>query len=384
MIIILISVIVFVGYAFLIIAITIGWFRLKVFRKSDSLPTIRVSVIVAVRNEEMNIEMLLNSLLAQDYPSHLLEITVVDDHSTDSTSRLVEEFILQKKESLTLKLIILEEEDGSGKKAAIDHGIQTSEGELIVITDADCTTGSHWISTISSYYSEYQPQMILGPVHMMGNNSFFGKLQSVEFMSLLSSAAGSCSAGFPILANGANIAFTRQAYDNSGGFIGNMQFPSGDDMFLMMNMKEKFGAKTIHFLRSDNAIVNTPATVGFKSFIHQRLRWVSKSRGYTDPMLIAASILVFLTNVLLVFTAFTSIINPGYFKLFFGLYLLKMIIDLPLMLSYSRFQRSRSLMVLFPLMELLNAVYTLLIGIAGNIGKYEWKGRQVSNKMERQ
>ena len=41
-------------------------------------------------------------------------------------------------------------------------------------------------------------------------------------------------------------------------------------------------------------------------------------------------------------------------------------------------------MILFPLMELLNAVYTLLIGIAGNIGTYEWKGRQVSNRrMER-
>jgi hypothetical protein len=50
------------------------------------------------------------------------------------------------------------------------------------------------------------------------------------------------------------------------------------------------------------------------------------------------------------------------------------------MLSYSRFQKSKTLIWLFPIMELLNAVYTLLIGIAGNVGKYEWKGRRVSNK----
>jgi hypothetical protein len=56
-----------------------------------------------------------------------------------------------------------------------------------------------------------------------------------------------------------------------------------------------------------------------------------------------------------------------------------MVVDFQLMISFSRFQKSRLLMALFPLMELLNAFYTLLIGIAGNIGKYEWKGRQISN-----
>jgi cellulose synthase/poly-beta-1,6-N-acetylglucosamine synthase-like glycosyltransferase len=376
----LISVIVFVGYVLLITAITIGWLRLKVFRRTDSLPSIKVSVIVAVRNETLNIDKLLNSLSAQDYPSHLLEIIIVDDHSTDSTSSLAEVFIANKKESQNLKLISLKDHDNSGKKVAIDRGIQESEGELIVITDADCISGSSWISTLASYYSEHHPEMVLGPVRMTDNGSFFGKLQSLEFVSLMSSAAGSCSAGFPILANGANIAFTRHAYKSCGGFSGNLQFPSGDDMFLMMSIKKKFGAKAIHFLRSEEAIVYTPATLSFNSFLQQRLRWVSKSRGYTDPTLIMASILVFLTNAWLVFIAFASLVNPGYFKLFFELYLLKMIIDLPLMMNYSRFQWSSSLLVLFPITEFLNTIYTLMIGIGGNLGKYEWKGRRVSNK----
>ncbi|MDO9256639.1 MAG: glycosyltransferase [Bacteroidales bacterium] len=384
MIFLLISVIVFVGYALLITAITMGWLRLKVFRRTDSLPKVKVSIIVAARNEARNVERLLNSLLAQDYPSHLVEIIIIDDHSTDITASLVEEFIPQKRESHNLKLIRLAEEDGSGKKTAIDCGIQASEGELIVITDADCTSGSQWISTLSSFYTQHQPGMMLGPVCIKDEGNFFGKLQSLEFVSLISAAAGSCSAGFPILANGANIAFTRQAYDSCGGFSGNLQYPSGDDMFLMMSIKKKFGVKAIRFLFSKEAIVYTPATLGFRSFIQQRLRWVSKSRGYTDPMLILTSILVFLTNVLLVFTAFASILNPGYFKFFLGFYLLKIIIDFPLMLSYSRFQKSTNLLWLFPVMELLNAVYTLMIGIAGNAGKYEWKGRRVSNKgMER-
>jgi cellulose synthase/poly-beta-1,6-N-acetylglucosamine synthase-like glycosyltransferase len=378
------SVFLFTGYALLIAAITIGWWQLRAFKKPGVFPEVKVSVIVAVRNEASNVTQLLTSLLTQNYPGHLLEMIIVDDHSTDKTSRLVKEFIIHKKELQNLRLISLSEKDGSGKKAAINQGILASGSELIVITDADCTAESHWIQSLASYYSKHRPHMILGPVRMADNGSFFGKLQSLEFMSLISSAAGSCNAGFPILANGANMAFTRSAYESCGGFSGNMQFPSGDDMFLMMNIKKKFGAKSIRFLRSEEAIVNTPATLGLRSFIQQRLRWVSKSRGYTDPLLITASILVFLTNACLVFIGIISIGLPEYFKLFLLLYLLKILVDLPLMTSYSRFQKSYTLLWLFPIMELLNAVYTLLIGIAGNVGKYEWKGRRVSNKgMER-
>jgi cellulose synthase/poly-beta-1,6-N-acetylglucosamine synthase-like glycosyltransferase len=380
MIFILISVIIFFCYALLIAAITTGWLRLKEFNGSVFTPQIKVSIIVAVRNEAGNIEALLKSLSAQNYPAHLLEIIIVDDHSSDSTTLLATKFITRNKGTEKFQIVSSAEKDLPGKKAAIDKGIKTSKGELLVITDADCTSGSSWVTTIASYYAEHRPQMILGPVFMTATGSLFGKLQSLEFTSLISSAAGSCSAGFPILANGANISFTRSAYESCGGFSGNVQYSSGDDMFLMMSIKKKFGARAIHFLLSEEAIVNTPATPGFKAFIQQRLRWVSKSRGYKDPVLISSSVIVFLANVWLVFTAFMAILSLEYIQLFLVLFSFKILTDLTLMLGYSRFQRSTSLLWLFPLMESMNAVYTLLIGITGNLIKYEWKGRRVSNK----
>jgi len=319
---------------------------------------------------------LLTSLCRQDYPMHLYEIILVDDHSSDETSQLAEAFISIQKDKSNLKLISLSGAEGFGKKTALNYGIQASDGEIIVITDADCTAGISWISTLAAYYKTYKPQMILGPVKMNHGGTLFGKLQTMEFMSLISSAAGSCKAGFPILANGANMAFTRQAYESCGGFSGNMQFPSGDDMFLMMNIKKKFGAGAIRFLKSAEANVNTPATQGLKPFIQQRMRWVSKSKGYTDPVLIASSLIVFFTNGLLVVTGLMAFFSEGFLQLFLSLVFIKLAVDFPLMQSYSRFQRSGKLLWLFPIMELLNAVYTLFIGIVGNIGKYEWKGRK--------
>ncbi len=372
-----ITILLLLAYAILISAITIGWWRLKVFKIPGSGPEVKVSLVVAARNEEQNISKLLNSLLLQDYPSALFEIIIVDDHSTDNTLHLAEEIILRQGNEHSVNLIALTGSDPSGKKAALSRGIQASSGELILVTDADCTAGVSWVSAISEFYRQYKPHMILGPVHMQGDGGFFAKLQTMEFTSLISSAAGSCNAGIPILANGANIAFTRQAYDSCGGFTGNMQYPSGDDMFLMMSIKEKFGARAIRFLRSAEAIVYTPAAAGINSFIQQRMRWVSKSRGYTDPILLAASITVFLTNAWLLGLALAVPFHQDFFSLFLVIYLLKMMLDFPLMLGFSRFQRTMYLMWLFPLMELLNSVYTTFIGIAGNFGKYEWKGRKV-------
>ena len=374
-----ISILIILCYAVLIAAISLGWRRLKGFNKTLKSPEVKISIVVAARNEASNIENLLENLLRQDYPSDLFEIIFVDDQSDDHTARLVEEMIARNAGIQNLKLVSLNVKDGSGKKAAIGQGIKVSGGEMIVITDADCTPGISWISTLADFYSIYKPQMILGPVRMTAGGSFFGKLQSLEFTSLISSAAGSCSAGFPLLANGANIAFTRNAYETCGGFTGNIQYPSGDDMFLMLSIKRNFGASAIRFLRSEKAIVDTPSTQGFKPFIHQRMRWVSKSRGYSDPLLIAASLLVFVVNAWLVVTAFSAIVFTGFLKLFLVFYAGKLIIDLPLVISYNRFQKTAALIWLFPLMELLNALYTLIIGIAGNTLRYEWKGRKATS-----
>jgi len=369
---------IFLCYAGLIFTITVGWLRLKEFTPTGSLNKIKVSIVIAVRNEALNVEALLTSLMKQNYPAHLLEIIIVDDHSEDHTSQLAENYSAIHNPGFSLKLMRLNE-GRSGKKAALQEGISLARGELIVITDADCHAPASWISTVASFYEKYNPKMILGPVRMTDGGSFFGKLQSIEFLSLISSAAGSCNAGFPLLANGANIAFTRHAFDACNGFNDNLQYASGDDMFLMMNIKKQFGPGSIRFLRSMGAIVQTPATQDFKSFVQQRMRWVSKSRGYADKLLIAASLLVFLTNLSLATAVVSVIFFPDKLLLFVALYVIKLIVDFPLMIGFARFQRSTSLIWLLPLVEIVNSFYTLLIGISGNISGYKWKGRKSSH-----
>lgn len=94
----------------------------------------RVSVIVAARNEERNIEAAAESLLNLDYADY--ELLVVDDRSTDSTGAILD-CLAQR--DLRLKVVHLTELPPGwlGKNHALDVGAQRATGEFLLFTDAD-------------------------------------------------------------------------------------------------------------------------------------------------------------------------------------------------------------------------------------------------------
>ena len=84
----------------------------------------KVSVIMAAYNAEDTIEMALESI--PDLPD--VEIIVVDDGSTDKTAQIVRKFG-------RAKLIMHDKNYGLG--TALNTGINESQGDYIVMLDAD-------------------------------------------------------------------------------------------------------------------------------------------------------------------------------------------------------------------------------------------------------
>jgi len=106
----------------------------KVALYPDSAECPLVSVIVPARNEERNIRTCVVSLLGQDYSP--FEIIVVNDHSEDSTGKILAE--LQEKNPQLKVLDCAALPPGwTGKNWACDEGYRQAQGELIVFTDAD-------------------------------------------------------------------------------------------------------------------------------------------------------------------------------------------------------------------------------------------------------
>lgn len=99
----------------------------------DDLP--RLTVLVAAKDEEANIERCLSGLLAQDYPN--LEIVVANDRSADRTGQIID--ALAARDPRLKAVHVTHLPDGwAGKNHAMHLGYQHATGEILCFTDADC------------------------------------------------------------------------------------------------------------------------------------------------------------------------------------------------------------------------------------------------------
>lgn len=357
-------------YMLLILAFTEGWNRLDRPSFSHRNLSTTVSLVVPFRNESGNLVRLLQALLLQTFPQELLEVIFVNDHSSDMGQQELEDFIVGQKLS-HVKVIF---SDGRGKKAALQSGIRAAGGQLVLITDADCFPTGNWLTEMVTLYEEKRPRLILGPVVYYGEKSFMQKLFTLDFMSLVASGAGSAGLGMPFMGNAANMAFERKVYLDSGGQALQTGFASGDDVFFIHYVRQKYGRKAITFIKNEDAIVRTPPPENLHAFLAQRVRWGSKARAYSQPWALLVSYTVFLFNFLL-----TALLAAGFFYhwvfVVYGLFLaMKTWVDFPLLFAYGRFAGKRHLL---PFVVPFEAVYPLYITYVAFRGlfPYRWKER---------
>jgi len=365
-----------VVYCFIIAGYTIGWYSLKTYKpRHDDFQT-KASIIIPARNEEQNIENILNDLILQDYPIALYEIFIVNDNSTDNTAAIVERFIsLHPQNQIKLINITKDNPNQAYKKKAISLAIDESKGDLIITTDADCRIGKKWLSSFASLYETEKPRMIVGPVCFHNETSFFEKIQTLEFLSLIAITGGAIRIGKPIMCNGANLVYEKKTFLEAGGF-GSDAFSSGDDVFLLLKIRKKFGYGSVRFLKNKSAIVFTEAKKSVEDFYHQRTRWASKNKGY-DFNILLISFSVYMINLLLVTGLILSAFYTSLFKFIILSFVLKSLIELPILIGIGNFvKRSRMFLYSFPLI-FIYPVYIIITGAMGIVSSYNWKGRTI-------
>jgi cellulose synthase/poly-beta-1,6-N-acetylglucosamine synthase-like glycosyltransferase len=368
----------FLLYALLILYYWRSWVSIPEFKVKNQKSKVKISVIIPARNEQKNIAAFLDSVCNQNYPSTLFEVLVVDDHSTDKTAAIVRSY-----EHKNLKLISLKDfmQDAlnSYKKKAIEIAITQSTGELIVCTDADCIAGPNWLETIAAFYEQYQPQFIAAPVSINCSNRFIEIFQMLDFMTLQGITGASVYKNIHSMCNGANLAYTKKAFETVNGFAGIDNIASGDDMLLMHKIYKQWPDKVM-FLKSKDAIVETAPVHSIKEFFNQRIRWASKADKYDDKRIFAVLLLVYFINVLMLLLPFVVILHPeklSIIKLWLLLLLIKTITELIFLYPVAKFFGKQKLLWLFTLMQPFHIIYTVIAGWLGKFGSYNWKGRNV-------
>ena len=245
-----------------------------------------VCVIIPARNEEAFIGKCLVSVCEQDYPSSLLEIIVIDDHSEDETANIVRK-IQSRYPALSIRLLSLSDilpKDSrlnAYKKKAIETAIAQTQQSLIITTDADCFMHKNWLRSIVTYYEDKKVALIAAPVVFVDSPDFCHKFQNLDFLGMMIVTGASVYGRLSNMCNGANLAYTGEAFYAVNGFKGIDDIASGDDLLLMDKIAKQYPDQ-IGFIKSlDTTVVSYPQK-DWPAFVQQRLRWASKSAKYED------------------------------------------------------------------------------------------------------
>ena len=345
-------------YLVLILIIYKGLLKIKPFTAA-SPASVKVSVVIACRNEQHNLTQLLRDLNNQEYVTSLLEIIIVDDNSSDETFNVASSF-RNKFRFTVLK------NTGTGKKQALRTGIRASSGELIITTDADCRAGKSWIAAIASFYERNKPDLIICPVKTKGGTGFLSRFAELEFLSLQGITAGTALLKKAIMCNGANLAFTRETYDKHSPYLHD-EIVSGDDIFLLQSVKKK-GGTNIAWLESEDAMVVTAIPGSLRKLLRQRKRWLSKWPAYNDPFTILVGIVTFVTIFTQAALCVASLTNIRYFPVTILVLILKSIPDYLLLKNTTSRYGSNPLMKWFIPSQLVYPFYVITVAVISLFG----------------
>ena len=417
-----VSVFLSIVYAGIMLTYLYGWRALPEWQIPESWePVTKVSVVIPARNEAANIGTCLNSILGGSYPLDLLEIIVVDDFSEDVTTETVgswqlavgsRQLAVEKPGLLLIRLADLlpkEARLSANKKKAIEIGIAHATGELIVTTDADCVAPVDWLRLVVSRFtptpgpspngrgvrdnitgkltsplsSGEGPGVLAAPVAFHREQNLLQRFQSLDFLGLMGITGAGIRLGFQRMGNGANLAYSKAAFEAVGGFAGNDNLASGDDMFLIQKVAARWPG-SVFFLKNSAATVLTEAPPSWRSFLQQRLRWGTKNEALPEwPVrLVLLAVLLFCSSILinsvLAFLALIGFLsNSMLLTILLVQILVKAAFDYVFLREMCCFFNRKDLLRWFVPSFFLHILYVALLGTASIFfRKYEWKGRQ--------
>lgn len=372
MILLLLSTLLLVAYAIIQFQYIAYWHALPRFGEPNAQLT-PVSVIVVVRNGVDVIGRCISGLLHQHYPAHLMEIIIIDDHSTDGTAALITAIRDTRIRFYKLSDFPEYHHPPAFKKSAITLGVNLAQHEMIIITDADCLHPPAWLKSVVHHFEKSNAVFQTAPVLLLPKDRMLVRMQEIELLALMLITGSGIRSRLHDLSNGANMAFSKQAFLEVNGYDGNWHHASGDDLFLAEKMRNAYPNR-ISFAKVLAATVLTEAQYTWSSLIRQRLRWNSKNKALRNGTISLIWFVVGLYHVAL----FALLIGALFQRISWWPFLImltsKWICDVALLIPAVQFFKKESLLRYFIPLQGWYAVYVLRIGWAILLRqKGDWK-----------
>ncbi|MDN5202922.1 glycosyltransferase [Fulvivirgaceae bacterium BMA10] len=253
------------------ILLLVGWFFN--FKEHETSNGVRfdanISILIAARNEEHNIERCVKSINSLNYERGKLEILIGNDQSNDRTWEVMQS-LSKRYDNVTVMNINSNLGSAKGKANVLAHLAKRATGDYFFITDADVVVTPHWINGLMNAVQE-NVAIISGTTVVTGRG-LWAALQNIDWLYAFGMVKVVTDLNYPVTAVGNNMMITRKAYNITGGYE-SLAFSITEDFQLSQEVLKKGFA--IRNLINPQVLVRTRPVNSLVALLHQRKRWMT-------------------------------------------------------------------------------------------------------------
>lgn len=243
--------------------------KLTTDEKQKYIPS--VSVVMCVKDDAYNLEKKLPIILEQEYPN--FEVVVVNDASKDET-----EYVLRVLQEIYPNLNVVNLYNNVngflGKKYPLSLGIKSAKNEIILLTESDTMPLNYnWITTMVKGFKQ-KKDIVLGFTNFEQKPTFLNTLMHYENLTSAMNYLGNAMLNNPFMGQGRNMAYKREFFFETGGFISQYNISVGeDDLFINKNANSK-----------NTSVIINKESINLASPKEKREEWVIQKKKHFKSM----------------------------------------------------------------------------------------------------
>lgn len=270
-----------------------------------------LAILICAHNESENIQRHIPAICNQDY--HNFDVFVVDHNSLDDTSQAV---VLHQEKYENLHLVSCDQnnKDLPGKRAPLWEGLQRTDHDFVLLTDADCKPLTHqWAQAMVSRAMDTQADVVVGVSPYQRTKGLLNSFIQFETFHTAMSYIAALQQGWPFMAVGRNLLVKREVLFNSLKKSVVPDVKSGDDDLLIAHLSF---TNRIEYYFDKKAHVESIPKMDYDDYLVQKARHVSTAafyRGHHQFILFLfhmSLFLVYITGIPLLVTSCIKFVLP--------------------------------------------------------------------------
>jgi GT2 family glycosyltransferase len=215
---------------------------------------IDVSVIIPTFRDWDRLQLCLNALVKQTYPTEYYQIIIVNNDPEDRAPSSL---------CIPSNCIILEEEK-PGSYAARNAALKVAKGEIFAFTDSDCIPQKDWMEVAVKYFENNEAcDRIGGKIRLFSKNDKFNWVELYEVLCAFPQQSFVESQGMAATGN----MFTKKYVIENVGMFDERLMSGGDSEWGRRANSKGF---TIHYV--DDCVIDHPTRPNFKDIKNKTKR----------------------------------------------------------------------------------------------------------------